>query len=290
MAVTPPPVVLGRPGGWSDEVVVPVTAEQAAAYARATNERDPRFLAGTLAPPMFATVPVRPAVLAAFAQAMPEGLPSSVPRLAGEQDMFFHATLVRGTSVRCRGRFLGISPRSTGTTLTFHLQTRGVSEEGINDQYMTTFLPGVAWPQEVGERPPVRGLPTEGGPALPVRRIVQRFDEDQTFRYAQASGDQSRWHLDREYARVAGLPDIIIHGLCTLAFVGRAIAESVAAGDATRLRRLAVRFSRPIFPGSEITTELSDPGDGPGRRRYAFEAKRPDGQRVLTNGLAEVDG
>lgn len=283
-------VVLGRPGGWTEEFGVEVTPDETKAYAAATNERDERFTAGKLAPPMFATVPVRPAVRAAFAQAMPEGLPPSVPRLAGEQDMWFHGPIAPGMRLRCRARFMGISPKSSGTTLTYQVEIRADAGELLNEQYMTTFLPGVRWPEEVGERAPDRPVPGDARDTAPIARVVQRFDDDQTFRYSAASGDPSRWHLDDEVARAAGLPGIIIHGLCTMAFAGRAIADSVAGGDVMRLRRLAVRFSRPIFPGSEMTTEIWSGGDLAGRHRYFYEATRPDGQRVLTNGLADVEG
>jgi acyl dehydratase len=285
---TPASVILGTPGGWTEEFVVEVTALQTVAYAAATNEHDPRFLSGEVACPMFATVPVRSAVRAAFAQAMPEGLPASVPRLAGEQDMHFHRPIVPGRRIRCRARFLGISPKSSGTTLAYQIETRDRDDALLNEQYMTTFLPGVRWPEEVGERAPGWAPPPGIQDAAPVARAVQRFDTDQTFRYSEASGDPSRWHLDDAVARAAGLPGIIIHGLCTMAFLGRAIADSMAGGDVLRVSRLRVRFSRPIFPGSEMTTQIWAAGESAEGRRYVCEAIRPDGERVITNGLAEV--
>ena len=282
-------VVLGPPGTWTETFDVEVSIPQAIAYAKATNESDRRFLSGEIASPMFATVPVRPATLAAFSLAMPAGLPSTVPRLAGEQDMHFHAPIVPGQPVRCRARFLGISPKSSGTALAFEVETRGRAGGLLNRQYMTTFLPRVRWPREDGERPPDRPVTLTGAAHPVVARISQRFDPDQTFRYAEASGDPSRWHLDDAVARAAGLPGIIIHGLCTMAFLGRALAECVTDGDVLRVRRLAVRFSRPVFPGSTVTTAIWAGDARDGRRPYIFEATREDGERVITNGLAEID-
>jgi acyl dehydratase len=282
-------VVLGTPGTWTETFDVDVAPPQAIAYAAATNESDRRFLSGEVASPMFATVPVRPAMRAAFALAMPAGLPPAVPRLAGEQDMHFMAPIGPGRPVRCRARFLGISPKSSGTALAFEVETRDLAGELLNRQYMTTFLPRVRWPKEAGERPPDHVLPPDGRDHPVVARVTQRFDTDQTHRYAEAAGDPSPWHLDDAAARAAGLPGIIIHGLCTMAFLGRALAERVTDGDLLRVRRLAVRFSRPIFPGGAMTTEIRAGGERSGRRAYLFEATREDGERVITNGLAEVD-
>lgn len=73
----------------------------------------------------------------------------------------------------------------------------------------------------------------------------QTFDADQTFRYAEASGDTMPIHTDEEFARSVGLRGIIIHGLCTMAFVSRAAIQTACPEDPSRLRRLAVRFSAP---------------------------------------------
>ena len=61
-------------------------------------------------------------------------------------------------------------------------------------------------------------------------------------------------HLDEAVAKAAGLPGIIVHGLCTLAFTSWATLTQFAAEDASRIRRLAVRFSKPVLPGQDITT------------------------------------
>ena len=283
-------IALGHPAPWTETFPFDVTAEQTRAYALATNETDPRLINGQLAPPLFATVPVRAAMRAAFVQAMPEGLPPSVPRLAGEQDMRFHRPILPGMRVFCRARFMGISPKSTGATLAYKFETRSASEELVNEQYMTTFLPGVRCPREVGERAPDHLLPSETRSYAPDHRVVQLFDVDQTFRFSAASGDPSLMHLDAEHAKKAGLPGIIIHGLCTMAFVARAVAESAGGRDVLRLRRLAVRFSRPIFPGTQMTTLLWWGGPLARGTLYFCEASGPDGLAVITNGLAEVSG
>ena len=118
--------------------------------------------------------------------------------------------------------------------------------------------------------------------------MTYAFDADQTFRYAEASGDPMPIHLDDAVARSVGLPGIIIHGLCTMAFCGRAVIDSVAGGDPTRLARLAVKFSRPVLPGQEITVRIyaarrrlrlrgpqrRGPGRGEGRPRRAAPMSR----------------
>jgi acyl dehydratase len=118
-----------------------------------------------------------------------------------------------------------------------------------------------------------------------VAEVAYAFDADQTFRYAEASGDPVPIHLDDAAARAVGLPGIIIHGLCTMAFCGRAVIDSVAGGDPARLARLAVKFSRPVLPGQEIRVRIyAAEADG----AYGFEALNAEGQAVVKDGRAEL--
>jgi acyl dehydratase len=102
-------------------------------------------------------------------------------------------------------------------------------------------------------------------------------------RYAAASGDDFAIHLDDDFARSVGLPGRIVHGLCTMAFAGRAVLEAAGVGDPRAVRRLAVRFSAPLFPGDTVTTRVWGANGG-----YAFEALGGDGKPVLKDGLAEL--
>jgi acyl dehydratase len=90
-------------------------------------------------------------------------------------------------------------------------------------------------------------------------------------------------HLDEQVARDAGLPGIIAHGFCVLAFTSWAILQELGDGDAARLRRLAVRFAKPVLPGQDIRTRVWDAGGG----SYAFETS-VDETVVLRDGLAEL--
>jgi acyl dehydratase len=106
---------------------------------------------------------------------------------------------------------------------------------------------------------------------------------DQTARYAAASGDDFAIHLDDEFARGVGLPGRIVHGLCTMAFAGRAVLEAAGVEDPRTVKRIAVRFSAPLFPGETVTTRVWDM-DG----AFGFEAVNAERVPVLKDGRLEL--
>jgi acyl dehydratase len=73
-----------------------------------------------------------------------------------------------------------------------------------------------------------------------------------------------------------------------MAMATKGAVDGLAGGDPTRIRRVAVRFSKPVLPGQELTTkfwEVSGEGDS---KTYGFETYNPDGQAVIKNGRVEI--
>jgi acyl dehydratase len=134
----------------------------------------------------------------------------------------------------------------------------------------------------------LEGATAETPVGEPLFRVSQTIDADQTYRYAQASGDHNPIHTDESVARMAGLPGIIVHGLCTMAFTSKVMIDRLCAGDPRRLKRLRVRFSRPVFPGQTITTAIWPLPDRDGVKVYAYETENPEGRAVLKDGVAEI--
>jgi acyl dehydratase len=129
---------------------------------------------------------------------------------------------------------------------------------------------------------------TEEAPREIVYEESTKVDEDQTHRYAEASGDHNPIHVDPNTAQMAGLPGIICHGMCTMAIATKAAVNGLAGGDPTRIKRVGVRLSKPVLPGQELTTKLWKEADGDGGTTYGFETYNQDGQAVIKQGVVEI--
>lgn len=269
---------------WSDEREFKVEQARAVAFAAATNDTNPRHAGGDLAPPVFAVVPVWEAMQAAVTSVTPPGALMRV--VHADQDIRQRRPLVPGDVVRSRAAPVGVIVRGIGTTLVVKTESRDAGGELVNEQLFTMFFRGVNDGASGGEGPPEHKLTATVKAGGPVAEASYVIDADQTFRYADASGDRLPIHLDDEVARAAGLPGIIVHGLCTMAFASRAVIEHACGGQPGRLRRLAVRFSRPVLPGQTVTTRLFAAGPD----AFAFETLGAEGQAVVKDGRAEVAG
>lgn len=265
-----------------------IEADRALAYARATNDDNPAYRGGRVVPPLFAVVPPWPAFGAAVSDVVPD---DARPRLLhAAHDLRVHRPLVPGDEVLAAAEVAGVRASRAGAWIVLRIESR-VGAELVNEQLATLFVGRLDAGGSGGEPMPTHPFPAAAR-AAPVAEVTYAVDDDQARRYAQASGDDNPIHVDEGAARAAGLPRAILHGLCTMAFCGRAVVSAAAGEDPRRLRRLALRFAKPVFPGTSLATAVFSVGPGTrpggeGLRNLAFEATS-EGQRVVKDGWAEV--
>ena len=261
-----------------------VDGARALAYAAATNDASPVYHDGPLVPPLFAVVPAWETLMAAVVDVVP---PETLPRLLHlEHDLHLHRPLAVDDELVTATEVHSVRARRSGAELTLFVRSADNTGVAVADQYATMFVRGLGGDESAGPEPPGHAFPS-GGRGDPVAEAVAHVDADQTWRYRDASGDTNPIHVDEVFAREAGLPGVIVHGLCTMAFCGRVVVGAVGGGDPALLRRLAVRFSRPVRPDSDLVTTVWDLGPTGGRREYGFEA-RSEGAVVVKDGRAEL--
>jgi acyl dehydratase len=71
------------------------------------------------------------------------------------------------------------------------------------------------------------------------------------------------------------------------AFTAWGLLTEVGGSDVSRLRRLAVRFAKPVLPGQDITTSIWRGSSADGITTYYFETTVGDAV-VIKDGLAEI--
>lgn len=104
--------------------------------------------------------------------------------------------------------------------------------------------------------------------------------------YAAASGDPNPIHQDPDVARGVGLPDVIAHGMYTLALVARYVDEQVGAPG--RIAELGAKFTKPVVV-PDSGTEVEIEGTWRDERTIALRVTCA-GERVLGNPVAVLRG
>jgi acyl dehydratase len=84
--------------------------------------------------------------------------------------------------------------------------------------------------------------------------------------YADASGDQNPIHQNEEFAVSVGLPNVIAHGMLTMALVGKYVSDF--AGGSAQVLEYSARFTKPVIvPAGEkvdltVSATVAEIADG----------------------------
>lgn len=270
-------------GAVEASVPLRVDGDDAAAYARATNDPDPRHRDGIAVAPMFVMRAMAPTVEALLRAALPS---AGLQRLVhSHQDIYFARPLRIGDELLVLGAPHSYRGERMGGSYCMRVVATGAEDEDVVEALVTVFVRDF------------EGI-TDGGPDRPDHRlsreartreldtVVVPVDLDQPQRYAAASGDFNPIHLDPAVARTVGFPGVILHGACTMA-MGVHAALGIAGTDGSALRRAAARFIRPAFPGDALAVTAYDGGTDEGRRSVLFDVVS-NGKRVITDGRLEL--
>jgi len=200
--------------------------------------------------------------------------------LHGEQELVFHRPIPVSGTLTTEARITGCYDKGvkTGALVTAESWTHH-SGAPLFTSTFTLFSRldgGFGGPAAPNQRPTFPDRP-------PDAAIDDRPAPNQPLLY-RLSGDLFALHADPEFARASGFERPIMHGLCTLGYACRALVAHLTPGEPERVRRIACRFAKPLYPGTPIRTLIwrirpgaalwkTVPADG--------------GQAVITGGVFE---
>ncbi|MGH6643722.1 MAG: MaoC/PaaZ C-terminal domain-containing protein [Bradyrhizobium sp.] len=184
----------------------------------------------------------------------------------GERDITFHKPFATSANITADSTVLDIFDKGKDKGAVIVNETVWTDEAGEKVATLTgsTFARGDGG----------FGGPSEGQPEphqIPSRKADLSVDistrEDQALLY-RLNGDRNPLHSDPEFAKRAGFPAPILHGMCTYGITCRGVLQTYADYDASAFKQHAVRFSSPVYPGETVTMEMWKDGNV-----ISFEAK-----------------
>lgn len=201
----------------------------------------------------------------------------------GEHSLELHGPLRPAGKVLSRSRVTDIVDKGEGKGALLYSE-RTIIDAATNQPVasirQTTFCRGnggFGGPKR--ETPAAHAIPSRAPDAvcdLPTRPEMALL--------YRLNGDRNPLHAEPDFARAAGFPRPILHGLATFGVAGHAILKTMCGYDPARFKSIAGRFSSPVYPGETIRTEMWR--DGP---VVSFRARLVERDAVvLNNGRAEI--
>ena len=206
----------------------------------------------------------------------------------GEQDVRFVRPMPVAGTIVSKTRVSRISDKGAGKGAIVELM-RDIIDASTGEQLaevrQVSFLRGDGgFSTESG----VSDAPPEALPPVPERapdaEYVLSTGANAALIY-RLSGDANPLHADPEVAAKAGFSRPILHGLATYGMAGYAAIRLLAGNDATRLKRLALRLTSPVYPGEEVRFQFWRDSDTRQHVRARVDARDVV---VLNNGIVEI--
>jgi acyl dehydratase len=236
-----------------------VTTRQLLAYAAGIGDTNARYFddaaeAGILAHPAFIVAVEWPVALAlrqhpGFKIPQEEGIRG----VHAGQDATFHRPIRPGDCLRTTATIVQVRRIRPGAFVLIRYETvDAASQEPVVTSYSSTIYRDVEVEgpdSRIAESPP---LPASTLDETVCQEVVVAVPREAPHVYTECADIWNPIHTERQVALAAGLPDIILHGTATYALAASQLINRCAAGDPTRLKRLAARFAAMVIPGTTI--------------------------------------
>ena len=270
-----------------------VDARWTMAYAAGLGDVLPGYMdtlapGGVIAHPLFPVCFEWPVIVAMREMFDRTGLTVDEARrgVHASHDLIIHRAIRPPMRLRTRATVAGIEARKPGAFQLTKLETFDAEGSAVCTSWYGSIYREVAvvGPNRMPDDAPATPVPRDAS-MQPISEMTIPVAAGLAHVYTECARIFNPIHTDAAVAHAAGLPEIILHGTATLAL---AVSKTVAAeahGDASRVTRIAGRFSAMVMMPSEIKLRISDREEAEDGYRIFFEVLSEQGGPAIRNGL-----
>jgi acyl dehydratase len=197
----------------------------------------------------------------------------------GEQALEIKAPLPVEGTITCTPKIRSIHDKGSGMLIATEVSCKDASGTEIAVTSGSMFIRGLG------------GFGGERGSSEKIEmpeRAPDVVHEEQTLTKQaliyRLNGDINPLHADPAMAAIGNFPTPILHGLATYGFAGRAVLKHFAGNKPSRFKSMSGRFSREVYPGDTLVTEMWNEN---GAVYFQTKAKERD-VVVISNGRVIV--
>lgn len=273
-----------------------VTLRSTMNYAAAIEDENPFYFddevgKAVMAPPMFAVALTWPVSERIWEYIEDKDFPVDIikTQVHYTEHLAFHRPVRPGDELTVKGRVAAIMPHRAGTVTVIRFDAMDRDGRAVFTEHIGAMMRGVECVGGGRGAEDLPLVPSHGGGSTALWESRIRVDRMRPFVYDGCTDIHFPIHTSIGFARMVGLPDIILQGTATLAYAARELVDREAGGDPARLKELSCRFTGMVVPPDDIHVRLTERRRQDGETDLFFEVAGASG-RVLSNGYARAGG
>jgi acyl dehydratase len=200
-----------------------------------------------------------------------------------------HRPLSPGIPIVIKGQIAAILPHRAGAHVVIRLDAREKKGALVFTEHIGAMLRGV---ECVGGGAGRESLPVvqKGSEATePCWSSTVAIDQLMPYVYDGCTDIVFPIHTSTKFARMVGLPGIILQGTATLALAVTELVNRELNCEPARVRSVSCRFTGMVLPGSDISVRMMEKRIQNKGTDFFFDVYNLNGERVISNGCLFAD-
>ncbi|MDA8135932.1 MAG: MaoC/PaaZ C-terminal domain-containing protein [Desulfobacteraceae bacterium] len=271
-----------------------ISARDISNYAAAVEDTNPAYFddekkEGILSPPMMAVAVTWPVLSRLDKFIDSEDFPTEVlmTQVHYTEHLVLHRPMRPGDHLSIHGRIKALLPHRAGTHALIRLEAKDAAGLPVFTETIGAMLRGVSC-REAAIDGELSQVPEHDGKADILWTSDIPISPERPYVYDGCTGIEFPIHTSPAFARMVGLPGVILQGTATLAYAVRELVNQEAGRDPERVAEIACRFSGMVRPGTDIKVCCTGKKKQANHTDVFFEVLNENGEKAIRNGYMKI--
>jgi len=251
---------------------------------------DDERMAGIIAHPMFCVAVTWPVTEKLEEFISPGLLPAeiSATKVHYTEHIEFHRPVKPADLLAVKGKIAAVLPHRAGTHIVIRYDVSDKTGKPVFTEHIGALLRYVKCTDSGKGGESLPSVPACGSEGGPLWEATVPVDPMRSFVYDGCTNIFFPIHTSKQFAKMVGLPDIILQGTATLAYAVKELINREASQNPLCLKSLSCRFTGMVIPGTEIRIQLIEKLDRENGTELYFTVTNSEGRRAISNGYALI--